>query len=48
MISGRRNDFDLRALHRENILRPDFTETGVGISQQGRTYFFTREFLRPR
>ena len=34
--------------HRESILRPAFTETGVGISQQGRPYFFTQEFLRPR
>ncbi len=33
---------------RENMLRPDFAETGAGVSQQGRTYFFTQEFLRPR
>lgn len=33
--------------HRENILRPDFTDTGVGICHDGTTYYFTQVFLRP-
>ena len=33
--------------HRENILRPDFTDTGVGICRAGTTYYFTQVFLRP-
>jgi uncharacterized protein YkwD len=33
--------------HRENILRPDFVETGVGGCGQGETYYFTQIFLRP-
>ena len=33
--------------HRENILRPDFTDTGVGVCRTGTTYYFTQVFLRP-
>ena len=33
--------------HRENILRPDFVETGVGACRSGQTYYFTQIFLRP-
>jgi uncharacterized protein YkwD len=33
--------------HRENILRPDFTDTGVGVCREGTTYYFTQLFLRP-
>ena len=33
--------------HRENILRPDFTDTGVGVCRDGTTYYFTQLFLRP-
>ncbi len=33
--------------HRENILRPDFTDTGVGVCREGTTYYFTQVFLRP-
>lgn len=33
--------------HRENILRPDFTDTGVGVCRQGETYYFAQIFLRP-
>ena len=33
--------------HRENILRPDFVETGVGACRKGETYYFTQIFLRP-
>ena len=33
--------------HRENILRPDFTDTGVGVCRDGATYYFTQVFLRP-
>jgi uncharacterized protein YkwD len=33
--------------HRENILRPDFTDTGVGVCHDGTTYYFTQVFLRP-
>lgn len=33
--------------HRDNILRPDFTETGVGVCRSGPTYYFTQVFLRP-
>ena len=32
--------------HRENILRPDFTDTGVGVCRDGTTYYFTQVFLR--
>lgn len=33
--------------HRENILRKEFTETGVGIWKEGKTYHFTQVFRRP-
>lgn len=33
--------------HRENILRPDFTDIGVGVCRDGETYYFTQIFLRP-
>jgi uncharacterized protein YkwD len=33
--------------HRENILRPEYTQTGVGIWRTGNTYYFTQLFLRP-
>ena len=33
--------------HRENILPPDFTDTGVGVCREGTTYYFTQVFLRP-
>ena len=33
--------------HRENILREEFTETGVGIWRKNRSYHFTQVFLRP-
>lgn len=32
--------------HRENILRPAFTETGVGVWQAGNTYYITQLFMR--
>jgi uncharacterized protein YkwD len=32
--------------HRENILRPEFAETGVGVWRQGNTFYFTQLFLR--
>ena len=32
--------------HRENILREGFTETGVGIWRNGRSYHFTQIFMR--
>ncbi len=32
--------------HRENILRPNFKETGVGIWRVGNTYYFTQLFMR--
>jgi uncharacterized protein YkwD len=33
--------------HRENMLRKDFSETGLGIWKEGKTYHFTQMFLRP-
>jgi len=33
--------------HRENILRPGFTETGVGVWRDGKTYYFTQVFFHP-
>lgn len=33
--------------HRENILRPVFTETGVGVWRVNNTYYITQLFLRP-
>ncbi len=32
--------------HRENLLRPVFRETGVGVWRQGNTYIITQLFLR--
>lgn len=32
--------------HRENILRPEYRETGVGIWRRGNTYYFTQLFMR--
>lgn len=32
--------------HRENILRPEYRETGIGIWQQGNTYYFTQLLMR--
>ena len=32
--------------HRENILRPVFRETGVGVWRTGNTYYITQLFLR--
>lgn len=34
--------------HRENILRDDYTETGVGVCHGGETWYFTQLFMRPR
>jgi len=34
--------------HRENILSPRFTATGVGVCQVGRSVYFTQLFLLPR
>lgn len=33
--------------HRENILHPDYTHSGIGIWRNGRTYHFTQVFHRP-
>ncbi|MBF2029839.1 MAG: CAP domain-containing protein [Oscillatoriales cyanobacterium C42_A2020_001] len=32
--------------HRENILRAEFRETGIGVWQRANTYYFTQLFLR--
>jgi uncharacterized protein YkwD len=34
--------------HRENMLSPRFTTTGVGACRGGRAVYFTQLFLRPR
>jgi uncharacterized protein YkwD len=34
--------------HRENILSPRFTSTGVGACRSGRAVYFTQVFIRPR
>jgi uncharacterized protein YkwD len=34
--------------HRENILRPVFTETGIGVWREGNTYYITQLFMRSR
>jgi uncharacterized protein YkwD len=34
--------------HRENILRRQYTETGVGIWKDGSTYHITQIFLKPK
>lgn len=33
--------------HRENILNPHFTQTGVGVCRRGDAYFATQVFRRP-
>jgi uncharacterized protein YkwD len=33
--------------HRKNILRKEYTETGLGIWKQGKNYYFTQLFIRP-
>jgi uncharacterized protein YkwD len=33
--------------HRENILRPAFTQTGIGIWKEGNTYYMTQLFMQP-
>ncbi len=32
--------------HRENILRPEYRETGIGVWRLGNTYYFTQLFMR--
>ncbi|HEY9881223.1 MAG TPA: CAP domain-containing protein [Leptolyngbyaceae cyanobacterium] len=32
--------------HRENILRREYRETGIGVWRQGNTYYFTQLFMR--
>jgi uncharacterized protein YkwD len=32
--------------HRENILRPEYRETGIGVWRRGSTYYFTQLFMR--
>ncbi|MBF2073648.1 MAG: CAP domain-containing protein [Synechococcales cyanobacterium C42_A2020_086] len=32
--------------HRENILRPEYRETGIGIWRRDNTYYFTQLFMR--
>lgn len=32
--------------HRENILRSEFRETGIGVWREGNTYYFTQLFMR--
>jgi uncharacterized protein YkwD len=34
--------------HRENILKPDYSQTGVGVCQAGDTYLYTQLFFHPR
>ena len=33
--------------HRETILEPGYTETGIGVWCEGDACYFTQEFLRP-
>jgi uncharacterized protein YkwD len=33
--------------HRENILQPEFVDTGVGACRKGDTSYFTQIFLKP-
>ena len=33
--------------HRQNILRAEFTETGVGVCRRDTRHYFTQLFLRP-
>jgi uncharacterized protein YkwD len=46
-VAAAMNGWMASAGHRENILRPDFTDTGVGVCREGTTYYFTQIFLRP-
>lgn len=32
--------------HRENILRPEYLDTGIGVWRKGNTYYFTQLFMR--
>ena len=32
--------------HRQNILRPEYRETGIGAWRKGNTYYFTQLFMR--
>lgn len=32
--------------HRENILRPEYRETGIGVWRRGNTYYITQLFMR--
>ena len=32
--------------HRENILRPEYRETGIGVWRKGNSYYFTQLFMR--
>lgn len=32
--------------HRENILRPEYRETGIGVWRNGNTYYITQLFMR--
>jgi uncharacterized protein YkwD len=32
--------------HRENIMHPEYTQTGVGIWREGNTYYITQLFMR--
>lgn len=32
--------------HRQNILRPEYRETGVGVWRKGNSYYFTQLFMR--
>lgn len=32
--------------HRENILRPEYRETGLGVWRKGNTYYMTQLFMR--
>jgi len=34
--------------HRHNLLTVEYTETGIGVWKQGKTYYFTQDFIRPR
>lgn len=32
--------------HRQNVLRPEYRETGIGVWKQGNSYYFTQLFMR--
>jgi len=34
--------------HRHNVLTAEYSETGIGVWKQGKTYYFTQDFIRPR